>query len=256
MNTPFYTSFIRFDANVANFLNGLLHSYGQILTPIALFFDVVGEVGALGIIVGLILCLFAKTRRMGVCMLFSIALGALATNIILKDLIARPRPFEAYEVFKNWWIEAGSHEQGGYSFPSGHVTSAASAAFGFCAAYFASGLTAFRQVPVPLNIGKKKLRKSPALLPRKRLSVGLSVLAVLCALIYVFVMAFSRCYIVVHYASDTVAGMIIGLVCAPLGLLLTVGLYRFFADDPYTPSSQRFLHGEVFPFMRRKKDRA
>lgn len=246
----FFTAFLRFDAIVANFLNGLLHSYDAILSPIATFFDIVGEVGALGIVVALILCLFAKTRRMGICMLFGIVLGAVCTNLVLKNLVARPRPFEGYEVFKNWWVEAGSHEQSGYSFPSGHVTSAACAAFSFCAAYFASNYRAFRSTPVPLDIGKKKLRQQSEYLPKKRLSVGLCILAVAVSLIYVLLMAFSRCYIMVHYASDTVAGMIIGAICAPLALLLTVGVYRFFADDQFTLSSQRFLHGDV---LRRRK---
>lgn len=246
---PFYTAFIRFDAIIGHFLNDLLHSYDAILSPIAKFFDVVGEVGAFGIIVALILCLFARTRRMGVCMLFGIILGAICTNLVLKNLVARPRPFEGYEVFKNWWVEAGSHEQSGYSFPSGHVTSAACAAFSFCAAYFASNLSVFRSAPVPLNIGKKKIKEQPVLVPKKRISVGLSILAVAVALVYVFLMAFSRCYIVVHYASDTVAGMVIGALCAPLALLLTVALYRFFADDAFTPSSQGFLHGNCVAFL-------
>ena len=82
----------------------------------------------------LALCLmcFSKTRPLGVCIFGAVCCGALITNILLKDAVARPRPFETLAVYREWWQFIGSPAEDGFSFPSGHVTAAAAGMSAIC----------------------------------------------------------------------------------------------------------------------------
>ena len=96
------TTFSAFDGAIFGAMNGLAVKAGGFFTP---FFKVVsffGEKGLFFIICSIILMLFARTRRIGATMLFSIAVGALFTNIIIKNVVARPRPFTNSEYFSFW----------------------------------------------------------------------------------------------------------------------------------------------------------
>lgn len=75
-----------------------------------------GNTGVFWILLGILLAVIARTRKIGVCMLVSIAIGALIGNVILKNLIARERPC---------WIDRQIllliENPKDYSFPSGHT---------------------------------------------------------------------------------------------------------------------------------------
>ena len=98
------------------------------------------------------------------CIFGAVCCGALITNILLKDNVARLRPFEASYEYAEWWFNVGSPTEDGFSFPSGHVTA--------CAA----GMTA-----ITLMRGKKWLVPS---------------------VIIVLIMGISRNYLMAHYPSD------------------------------------------------------
>lgn len=70
----------------------------------------------------LLLCLFRKTRKIGIIVVFAILADAILINFILKDVIARPRQFwnEASPYF-HMWVEAKGTWHDSYSFPSGHT---------------------------------------------------------------------------------------------------------------------------------------
>ena len=137
------------------------------------FISLLGEKGIIFILLALVLMCFSRTRKFGVCLFGAIACGALITNIILKDAIARPRPFETLELYRQWWEAAGSAAEDGFSFPSGHVTAAAAGCTAFC-----------------LLKGKK--------------------LYLPCG-IWVLLMMIARNYLMVHYPSDVLFGLIIGV---------------------------------------------
>lgn len=92
-------------------------------------------------------------------------------NILLKHIVQRPRP-DGYRLIT----------ESGYSFPSGH--SMTSTAFYGLIIYF-----------ICANIKNKKLRYT------------------LCALlsILIIMIAFSRVYLGVHYASDVIAGALVSI---------------------------------------------
>lgn len=232
-----FETFRPFDEAVGEHVHSLLESFDTILTPLALIFDVIGEVGAFGALVALILMLFAKTRHIGLGMVISIVCGALCTNVVLKGLFSRARPFESGEPFLSWWEAAGAHAQGGFSFPSGHVTSAACAAFALIICYFLSVRAPFRRE----NDKERSLRIAAAIL----VPIG--------AVAYVLIMAFARCYIFVHYASDTVAGMIVGALCAPIASALTVLCYRLCLKWRESRLSRFVLDADIRSLFTRKK---
>jgi undecaprenyl-diphosphatase len=85
------------------------------MTPIVKFITHLGDSGWFWIVLTLLCLIFAKTRRNGVLMMCSLLLNLLANNVILKNLVARTRPYEVVEGLQRI-IEA----QSDYSFPSGH----------------------------------------------------------------------------------------------------------------------------------------
>ena len=185
----------------ASFLNTIFAGYDQLILSflhslhcgiLTFFFKLVTFLGEKGIIFFLLALAFMclpKTRKLGVCLFGAVACGALITNIILKDAIARPRPFETVELFRQWWEAIGAPAEDGFSFPSGHVTATA------------AGMGAIR-----LMKGKKWTW--PA--------VGIVVL-----------MMIARNYLMAHYPSDVLAAAIIGVGSAFIAWRITLVIFTY-----------------------------
>ena len=82
------------------------------------FFTHLGDGGIVWILTGLILICTKKYRRCGVVMLCALAFGFITGNLIIKPLVARPRPCWINDTVR-LMIEV-PHD---YSFPSGHTLS-------------------------------------------------------------------------------------------------------------------------------------
>lgn len=132
-------------------------------------------------IVWIILCLvllcFPKTRKGGCYMAVALLLGVLVCNVILKPLVARIRPWD--------YIAAVHPERpemqllvaklSDFSFPSGHAIASAE---GSMALFFW----------------------------KKRIGIP--------AIIAGTVISFSRLYLFVHYPTDVIAGLVLGVINA------------------------------------------
>ncbi len=187
---------------------------GVVLTPLMRFVTFMGEKGWPFFLLALLFLLMADKRDLGVCVFGAVCCGALITNIILKDTIARPRPFESSIEYELWWNAIGSPAEDGFSFPSGHVTA--------CAA----GMTA-----VTLMRGKKWILPSALL---------------------VLLMAISRNYLMAHYPSDVVAAALIGVFSGVVAWFITQLIFRFLrknADKPVFALILDFDIREVLPFQ-------
>ena len=86
-----------------------------ILTEIMKFFSLIGDSGIIAIIACLVLLAIKKTRRIGITATMSLLINVLLVNVLIKPLVARVRPYEA---FNNLSILV--HRESDYSFPSGH----------------------------------------------------------------------------------------------------------------------------------------
>ena len=130
-----------------------------------------GDSGWFWIALSLLLMVPRQTRWIGITSLAAIVIGELITNVTLKNLVARTRPYEVVE-----GLVLLIEKQRDYSFPSGHT----------CASFAAAGVY-WRMLP-------------------KKFGIPLVILAAM--------IAFSRLYVGVHYPTDVLAGLLIGLFAA------------------------------------------
>ena len=97
------------------------------LDPLVKFYTSLGNGGLCFIAVALLLLVFHQTRKAGATALTALAFGAAVTNLTIKPLITRPRPWVVMEDFVCLVTSSDPN-----SFPSGHTT----AAFAFGVALF------------------------------------------------------------------------------------------------------------------------
>lgn len=88
----------------------------EVLDVIFRIITLFGEAGIVPIVLAVVMMFFRKTRKAGIVMGCSLALGFLIGNLALKNIVARPRP---YSVDTHIKLIVG--ELGDYSFPSGHT---------------------------------------------------------------------------------------------------------------------------------------
>lgn len=180
--------------------NGFDHAILSVLHEFALltngnlnwlfkFISLFAEKGIFLILLSIFLMLFKKTRKFGICMFGAIGAGAILTNFILKDMVARPRPYMSGILeYKDWWQYAGMVTESDFSFPSGHTTA----------------MTAAMMSLVYIAKTKKKYW----------------------CILFIFLMGISRNYLMVHYPTDVIGGMISGLVGATVAYFITLLIYK------------------------------
>ena len=127
LNALFYQT----DSAILAFYHRLAQQAGAVLTPFFSALTLTAWKGALLVLISLALAAFPRTRRTGICALLALVIGALCTNILLKRLVDRPRPYDFDPLLRQWWEYAGSHQEHGGSFPSGHTTAGCAFTTGF-----------------------------------------------------------------------------------------------------------------------------
>ena len=140
-----------------------------------------GDAGIFWILCSVALIFIPKTRRVGLSMGISLLIGLLVCNVTLKPLVGRIRPYDYQMVHFQREITLLVEGLHDYSFPSGHTIASFEAA-------------------TALLMGNKKL------------GIPAMILAVL--------IAFSRLYLYVHYPTDVLASIVLGIGIAFLGTFL------------------------------------
>ena len=159
------------------------HLRSEFLTPLFRFITTSGNSGLIWIAVTCFLLAFKKTRKAGVMSAVALVFSLIFTNLLIKPLVARTRPYELMD--RLVILIERPHD---FSFPSGHTTAA-----------FASAWVMFRQLPKKIGIP---------------------------ALVYAFLMAFSRLYFGVHYPTDVLGGIVLGVLYAVAAMLVCTKWYR------------------------------
>lgn len=201
------TTFAGYDSAILSFMNTMAGKAGGVLTPLMKVITFLGEKGIIFFLLALGFMCFSRTRKMGVCMFGAVCCGALITNIILKDMVARPRPFEYMAVYKSYWDYLGSPAESGFSFPSGHVTAVAAGMGSLC-----------------FTKGKKMIVPS---------------------VLVVVLMAVSRNYLMAHFPSDVLFAAVIGALSAVIAYLITRAIFIYLEDNDDFPFCATLLYFDL-----------
>ncbi|MBQ7505526.1 MAG: phosphatase PAP2 family protein [Ruminococcus sp.] len=157
-----------FDFSILNAIQDSLRC--AFLDGFTVFLSYLTTSGIIWIVAGVVLLFFRKTRAAGVILIGALALGFLTGDVLLKHIIARPRPF-TFDSNITLLINPPT----GSSFPSTHSVLAAAS--------------------------------TTVLLVKKR---WLGVIALILSLC----IAFSRLYLYVHFPTDVLCGLLLGVICA------------------------------------------
>ena len=201
--------FTQTDGNLLVTIQDALHA--EWLTPVMKFITLFGEAGVFWIAVCLLLLAFRKTRRLGIICSLSLAFTFICCNLIIKPAVDRTRPWVLFKA-----VDALLPPPGDASFPSGHSANA----MGPALAMFISTLPVKHRVPdgnggsvrlirsydeVPC-LGWKGTGADPKIV--HRFSIAAVVLAVLIGI--------SRLYLGMHFPSDVICGLLLGMICATI----------------------------------------
>ena len=140
--------------------------HNPLLNYLMIFFSTLNNYGFICFLSGILLMFKKKYRVYGIMIIIATLTTAFVGNIILKNVFERPRPFHSYDI--NLIIE----EPSGFSFPSGHTSSA----------FVCAGM---------LSVINKKL-----------CIISYTVASLI---------AISRAYLFVHFPSDIIAGALLGI---------------------------------------------
>ena len=99
------------------------HFHNGFTDPLFTGVTYLGEIGAIWVVIGLLLCLKKQYRTSGILLLAALLCTFLLGDCLLKNLVQRPRPFQ--EIPTTLLIAPPA----GFSFPSGHSSSSFAAAF-------------------------------------------------------------------------------------------------------------------------------
>ena len=111
------STFAEFDLAIMVAVHKLYEVAGWFFSPILETITFFGNGGICLIIFSLFLMFFRKTRRFGTAMLLGIIVGALFTNVWLKVVVARPRPYSNEgSIMQQIWIVMGQHMESDKSF--------------------------------------------------------------------------------------------------------------------------------------------
>ena len=137
-----------------------------------------GDAGIFWIAWSVLLLLFPKTRKIGLGMGFALIMGLIVCNVTLKPMVARIRPYDFQEQEFGVIIQLLIERQHDFAFPSGHT------------------IASFEAATVLLKNSKK---------------MGIP------AMILAVVIAFSRLYLYVHYPTDVLCSVVLGILFAFIG---------------------------------------
>lgn len=127
-------SLLTLDGNILLFIQNFIRN--PILNPIVIFITSLGNGGLIWIFATIVLLIPKKTRKIGCISALALLGSLIINNNLIKNLVARPRPFTALSDLRILIPEPGE-----FSFPSGHTSSS-----------FAAAAVFYRHLPKKLGV--------------------------------------------------------------------------------------------------------
>lgn len=152
-----------------------------------------GDAGIFWIAAAVVMLFFPKYRKIGLSMGVALIMGLLVCNVTLKPLVGRIRPYDYQLEHFGKQIQLLIATPHDFSFPSGHTLASFEAA-------------------TAIHIRNKKL--------------GIPAMILACLI------AFSRMYLYVHYPTDVLFSVALGIGFAYLGTFLVDKVYPRFVKNP------------------------
>ena len=176
----------KIDLSILDFVNNHLHL--SFLDKIFSAITKLGDEGIFWIALAIMLLCNKSTRKTAIKMGIALLLGLAIGNGIIKNVVARPRPY-VLDTNLNIipWLKETIHD---WSFPSGHT------------------LASFEAAGVLMMCDKKRFG--------------------IVALVYAILIALSRIYLCVHYPTDVLAGVLLGLLFAFIACKSVDGIVNLF----------------------------
>ena len=101
------------EIHILDMIQNLRTPIGDVVVPLI---TRLGDAGIIWIILTLLLLIIPKTRKTGVIMMAALLADLLLCNVLIKNLVARTRPFDV-----NTTVKLLVEKPRDYSFPSGHT---------------------------------------------------------------------------------------------------------------------------------------
>lgn len=124
------------DTNILMYIQDVLRT--PWMTPVMVFFSLIGNLGLVWIVIGALLLIPKRTRRGGILTLICLLAAYLVNDHVLKELVARPRPYSTLTELEILVAQLSST-----SFPSGHTNSSFAAALALTLAFGKRGALAY-----------------------------------------------------------------------------------------------------------------
>lgn len=115
---------INIDGNILLFIQEYIRQ--DWMTPFWKLITSLGNGGWFWIGLSILLLIPKKTRKAGIAALLAMVLNLLFTNVVLKNMVARTRPYEVIE-----GLRILIDPEKSFSFPSGHTASSSAAAYAY-----------------------------------------------------------------------------------------------------------------------------
>lgn len=178
---------MEWELRILDFIQSLRTPFGDTVMPLV---SKLGNAGMIWILLALVLLIVPRTRKYGIVVAAALIVDVILCNGILKPLFRRIRPYDI-----NMAVQLLVPKPKDFSFPSGHTA---------CSVAASTALFLVR--------GKDEIEKSG-----KDLAVRVMGKLWIPAWILTAVIAFSRMYLYVHYPTDILGGIAVGLAAGFIG---------------------------------------
>lgn len=162
------------ELDILRSINDTMHG-SNFINQVMKWISIISDDGLIWLALAVVFLFFKKTRKAGILTIICVGATFVINSLLLKTLIARPRPFVEEPIFADFIKSIGMELPDSYSFPSGHTFSSFACATVIC-----------------LQLKKK----TPFIY------------------IFSVLVAFSRVFLCCHYITDVLAGAVIGTLVA------------------------------------------